>query len=64
VLIPPTVGTAKYVGTNPGIFAVWQATRHCQLQGAITRFIAGRFLEETFVSEGFGFYSLSAVYRF
>jgi hypothetical protein len=64
VLVGPAAGTGKYVGTNPGIFAVWQVTRHCQLQGAITRFIAGHFLEETFVSEGFGFYSLSAVYRF
>jgi hypothetical protein len=43
---------------------VWQATRHCQLQGAMTRFLSGTFLEDTFVSPGFGFYSLSAVYRF
>jgi hypothetical protein len=64
LLIPPAAGTGKYVGTNPGIFVVWQATRHCQLQGVITRFISGQFLEETFVSEGFGFYSVSAVYRF
>jgi Alginate export len=64
LLIRPEAGTGKYVGTNPGIFVVWQATRHCQLQGAITRFLPGRFLDETFVSEGFGFYSVSAVYRF
>jgi hypothetical protein len=64
VLIPPGAGTGKYVGTNPGVFVVWQATPHCQLQGVITRFLSGQFLEETFVSEGFGFYSVSAVYRF
>jgi hypothetical protein len=64
LLIRPEAGTGKYVGTNPGVFVVWQATRHCQLQGVITRFLSGRFLEETFVSEGFGFYSVSAVYRF
>lgn len=64
LLIRPEAGTGKYVGTNPGVFVVWQATRHCQLQGVITRFLSGRFLEATFVSEGFGFYSVSAVYRF
>jgi hypothetical protein len=64
VLVPPGAGTGKYVGTNPGIFVIWQVTPHCQLQGVITRFISGHFLEETFVSAGFGFYSVSAVYRF
>lgn len=64
LLIRPEAGTGKYVGTNPGVFVVWQATRHCQLQGVITRFLSGGFLDETFVSEGFGFYSVSAVYRF
>jgi len=64
LLIPPAAGTGKYVGTNPGIFVIWQVTPHCQLQGVITRFISGHFLEETFVSAGFGFYSVSAVYRF
>jgi Alginate export len=64
LLIGPDVGTGKYVGTNPGVFVVWQVTRHCQLQGALTRFISGRFLEATFVSEGFGFYSVTALYRF
>ena len=43
---------------------VWQATRHLQLQGVITRFISGPFLENTFVAEGFGFYSVTARYRF
>jgi Alginate export len=63
-LIRPEAGDGRYVGTNPGIVVVWQATRHLQMQGAVTRFLAGGFLENTFVSTGFGFYSASAVYRF
>jgi hypothetical protein len=34
------------------------------LQGAITRFISGAFLENTFVANGFSFYSFSFIYRF
>jgi Alginate export len=64
LLIPPGAGTGKYVGTNPGIVGVYQATRHLQVQGAITRFLSGGFLERTFVAKGFGFYSLTALYRF
>ena len=64
LLIPPGAGTGKYVGTNPGIIVVYQVTRHLQLQGAITRFLAGGFLENTFVAKGFGFYSMTALYRF
>ena len=64
LLLRPGVGHGKYVGTNPGVLAVWQATRHWQMQGVITRFIAGEFLEQTFLSSGFGFYSASVVYRF
>ncbi len=64
LLVPPTAGTARYVGTNPGVLAVWQATRHLQVQGVITRFLSGAFLERTFVGPGFGFYSASGVYRF
>lgn len=64
LLIPPGAGTGRYVGTNPGVLVVWQATRHLQLQGVVTRFLSGRFLDATFVSSGFGFYSASAVYRF
>ncbi len=64
LLIPPTAGQGKYVGTNPGILVVWQATRHLQVQGAITRFLSGGFLENSFVAPGFGFYSASGVYRF
>jgi len=30
----------------------------------VTRFLSGGFLEDTFVSSGFGFYSASAIYRF
>jgi hypothetical protein len=64
LLIPPTAGEGKYVGTNPGILVVWQATRHLQVQGAITRFLSGGFLKNTFVAPGFAFYSTSGVYRF
>lgn len=64
LLIRQDAGEGKYVGTNPGVLLVWQATPHCQLQAVITRFLSGAFLENTFVSSGFGFYSASAVYRF
>ena len=64
LLAPPTIGDGKYVGTNPSVLAVWQPTRHVQLQGVITRFISGKFLEGSFVSSGFGFYSGTVVYRF
>jgi hypothetical protein len=64
VLLPPAAGRGKYVGTNPGVYVNWQATRHWQMQGAITRFLAGTFLEQTFVRSGFGFYSATTTYRF
>jgi hypothetical protein len=64
LLFPPGAGQGKYVGTNPGILAVWQATTHMQFQGAISRFIAGGFLRNTFIANGFGFYSATALYRF
>lgn len=64
VLVPAQAGTGRYVGTNPGVLVVWQATRHLQLQGVVTRFLSGGFLENTFVAEGFGFYSATARYRF
>ena len=64
VLFRPEVGTGTYVGTNPGVLVVWQATRHLQLQGAITRFLPGGFLDGTFITEGFGFYSFTTRYRF
>ena len=64
LLVPPGAGTGTYVGTNPGVTAVWQVTRHLQLQGAITRFLSGPFLESTFVNNGFGFYSFTTRYRF
>jgi hypothetical protein len=63
-LIRPEAGNGRYVGTNPGVLVIWQATRHLQLQGVVTRFLSGGFLDDTFVSSGFGFYSASAVYRF
>ncbi len=64
VLLPPQAGEGKYVGSNPGIIVVYQATRHLQIQGAITRFLSGEFLDTTFVAKGFGFYSATAQYRF
>jgi len=64
LLFRPDAGEGRYVGTNPGVLVDWQATRHCQLQAAITRFLPGAFVKNTFVSPGFGFYSASAVYRF
>jgi Alginate export len=64
VLFDPDVATANYVGTNPGVAVVWQVTRHLQFQGAITRFVAGAFLDRTFVSSGIGFYSITSRYRF
>jgi hypothetical protein len=64
LLIPPSAGQGRYVGTNPGIAPVWQVTRHIALQGAITRFFSGGFLKNTFVANGFTFYSFSFVYRF
>jgi len=64
LLVPPAVVSGSYVGSNPGVLAVWQATPHWQFQGVVTRMIAGTVLKQTFVSSGFGFYSFSAVYRF
>jgi hypothetical protein len=64
LLVPPAAGTGQYVGTNPGVVVVWQATPHLQFQGAITRFFAGTFLDRTFVADGFGFYSFTTRYRF
>jgi hypothetical protein len=42
----------------------WQATRHVNFTGAITRFLPGKFLSDTFVKNGFGFYSIAGTYRF
>ncbi len=64
LLVGPDSGTGKYVGTNPGVVVVWQATRHLQILGVVTRFLSGQFLEDSFVSEGFGFYSFTMRYRF
>ena len=64
VLLGPDVGSGKYVGMNPGVVAIWQATRHLQLLGVASRFLSGGFLADTFVAEGFGFYSFTARYRF
>ena len=64
VLIGPGAGRGQYVGTNPGVVVVWQATRHLQVTGAVTRFLSGEFLSQTFVAEGFGFYSITTRYRF
>jgi hypothetical protein len=54
----------RYVGTNPAVVAIWNATRHVNLTGVITRFIPGAFVDGTFLTHGFGFYSSSLTYRF
>ena len=64
LLLPPQVGTGKYVGTNPAALVVWRPTPHLEFQGVITRFLSGPFLERTFVADGFGFYSVTTRYRF
>ena len=64
VLVRPEAGSGRYVGSNPGILVVWQATRHLQIQGAVTRFLSGAFLKNSFLAGGFGFYSATARYRF
>lgn len=64
VLLKASVGQGKYVGTNPGFLVVWQATRHLMFQGVITRFLSGKFLDQTPFAPGIGFYSASAQYRF
>ncbi len=63
LLLPAGVGPGKYVGTNPGFVGVWQASRHVMIQVAVTRFLSGAYLHKTFVANGFGFYSVSFVYR-
>ena len=64
LLIPPTAGEGRAVGCNPGFVGVWQVSRHLSVTGALTRFLPGKFLDQTFVSEGFGFYSVATVFRF
>ena len=55
---------ARYVGTNPGVVAMWAATRHLTLTGVISRLVPGDYLSQSFVAHGFGFYSSSFTYRF
>ncbi len=64
LLLHADVGRGKYVGTNPGVVCVWQVTTHIGFQGAISRFFAGEFLENTLAADGFGFYSATLLYRF
>ena len=54
----------RYVGTNPGVVAIWAATRHLSFTGVISRLLPGPYLEQSFVRHGFGFYSGSITYRF
>lgn len=55
---------ARQVGSNPGVVAVWSATRHLTLTGVISRLLPGDYLSQSFVRHGFGFYSGSITYRF
>jgi hypothetical protein len=64
LLLPPSVGQGKYVGSNLGISAIWQPKVHLEFQGAVSRLFPGQFLEKTFVANGNTFYSASAIYRF
>lgn len=54
----------RYVGTNPAVIAVWNATTHLSLTGVITRFVPGPFAKPSFIQHGLGFYSASFTYRF
>jgi hypothetical protein len=64
VMIRPTAGTGRYVGSSFNIFVLWQATRHLQITGAVLRLNSGEFLEKTIAGKGIGLYSISTVYRF
>jgi hypothetical protein len=54
----------KFIGINPSFIAVWQLTHHASVTGAITRFQSGKFLSDTFLRHGFGYYSIGCTYRF
>ena len=64
VMIRPTAGTGRYVGSSFNIFTMWQATRHLQITGAVMRMQSGPFLEKTIAGKGLGLYSISTIYRF
>ena len=64
VLLSGQDSTKRFVGANPGVVVNWQVSRHLNIAGAITRFLSGSFLSETFVANGFGFYSVAFTYRF
>ena len=64
LLVRPTAGTGRYVGSSFNIFTVWQATRHVQITGAVMRMQSGGFLEKTIAGKGLGLYSISTIYRF
>jgi hypothetical protein len=64
LLIRPTAGTDRFVGSSFNIFVLWQATRHLQITGAVLRMESGGFLEKTIAGKGVGLYSISTVYRF
>ena len=62
IVIPSS--RAKRVGSNPGVVAVWSASRHLTLTGVISRLLPAEYLSQSFVRHGFGFYSGSVTYRF
>jgi len=64
LLVRPTAGTGRYVGSSFNIFTVWQVTRHVQITGAVMRLQSGGFLEKTIAGKGLGLYSISTIYRF
>jgi len=64
LLVPPTAGTGRSIGSSAGVVVVWQATRHLQVSGVLIRLKTSSFLERTFVRAGVGVYSATAAYRF
>jgi hypothetical protein len=63
-LISGQANRLRFVGTNPGVVAAFTVTPHLNVQGVVSRFLAGDFLAGTFVARGFGFYSSSITFRF
>ena len=64
LILPGQSNLYRHVGTNPGVIVSWQAQRHINFTGVITRFTSGKFLSDTPFKNGFGFYSIAGTYRF
>ena len=55
---------AGFVGHAPGIELVWSFDRHLELTGNLSRFFAGRFLEETPPAEDTTYVALWLTFKF